>query len=137
MKYLNILLTMLILTGCGFNSVDIKPDIYYLPKATIGQPYRYVIHTSGNIMYISMATWPEDTTGLDWHYSQADSTYWDKNSKQGDAIEITGIPKDNLDKEIKIAFLGNSFGTNFPGQDFYKEYIIKLVPTTQTPPAKH
>lgn len=128
---------MIILTGCGMNRVEIKPDIYYLPKATIGQPYRYVIYTSGNIMDISMVTWPEDTTGLVWHYSQADSTYWDKDNKQGNAIEITGIPKDNPDKEIKVAFFGGSFGTNFPGEDFYKEYMIKLIPATNTSSIKH
>lgn len=134
MRYIKswlLLSIFLLLTSCS-NKIELKPEGYYLHEATIGKPYRQVVYLRGNakVTYIDMGTWPEDSTGLTWRFSKADSSYWDENTKQGDAIEITGIPNDNPQKEIKIVFRGSCLGTMFPGEDLYKEYMIKLVSAT-------
>ncbi|MDF7675724.1 hypothetical protein PT286_03115 [Neisseriaceae bacterium ESL0693] len=126
---------VLVLLGCFMlaackNTVGFEPKNYYLPEATVGKPYRQVIHLypSGPLRHVSVGTWPEEA-GLDWQYSRTDSKYWRENREvKGNAIEITGIPADNPQKEIKIGVWGHTMGTMWPGTESYKEYMIKLAP---------
>lgn len=132
-----ILLISFMFTACS-NTVSFEPKSYYLPEATIGKPYRQVIHlhTSSAVTAVNINTWPDDA-GLDWQYSRVDSSYWDDNDDvKGNAIEIIGIPTDNPQKEIKIGVWGSALANMWPGTQSYKEYIIKLIPDSAKPIVK-
>lgn len=117
--------TLFILLGCGLPP-EIKPDVYYLPEGTIGQPYYHMIQFPSIPSSIRFSTWPEDS-GLTWRFGKDRYTN----------IEIIGIPKDNHSNEIKIGMWGSQYGNMFSsGIDFYKEYMIKLAPSTNKPTIK-
>lgn len=144
MSYKNffILASIFIIAGCT-NHVVVKPNNYYLPEANIGRPYKQIIYLQ-NISpeTLWVASWPEHS-GLHWQFSRDHSSYWNSETKEGDAIEIIGTPNDNNLKKIKIGILGFGSKTLFDGRhipdakaDFYKEYMVKLiqnVPSTSNP----
>lgn len=129
MKYMRLLLlsASIMLVACTGGRVKPKPEGYYLPAATVGKPYHQVIELYDSIRgFTTLDTWPENP-GLEWRFGDTEST----------TIEISGIPKNNRDKEIKVGIWGGSYRGMFDGDlSFYKEYMIKLMPEDRTPPAK-
>ena len=118
-----ILLLVFILIGCR-STIKYIPDENYLPDAYKNKPYHELISINGGKVIDSLF-WFEITplnSGL--------TVEPDEEEKHGEVyttynrVKIQGIPKVSGDIKLKIG--GGTFGTNFPGVDFEKNYIIKV-----------
>lgn len=117
-KYLA-LFTAIMLVGCA-PSVKVTPN--KLPDAYLNQPYET------NIKIINSAV--DDMT----FYSKFSDNSFKINPKVKESgqddynnLTIRGLP--TTLKPVKVYISGNTYGTNFPGKDFEKEYTIEVKVT--------
>ena len=117
-KYL-VLFMATLLFGCA-PSVEVTPN--KLPDAYLNQPYKT------NINIINSAV--DDMTFYST-FSEASFklTPGVRESGQDDYnnLTISGLP--TTLKPITVYISGNTYGTNFPGKDFEKEYTIEVKVT--------
>lgn len=106
----------LLLFGCA-PSVEVTPD--KLPDAYLNQPYETnidIINSAVDDMTF-YSTFSDDSFKID--PGVRESSQDDYNN-----LTVSGLPT-NL-KPIKVYISGNTYGTNFPGKEFDKEYTIKV-----------
>lgn len=108
--------TVLMLFGCSPN-VEVTPS--KLPDAYLNQSYQANIEiTGGTVVDLNFHSKVSDTS-FKIIPSIAEGGYKDYN-----LLTVTGTP--TRLEPIYIYIAGDTYGTNFPGKRFKKEYAIKV-----------
>lgn len=114
-KYI-IVVSSLLIIGCS-DPVKVSPD--KLPDAYLNQPYQTNIEiTGGAVVELSFYSEVSDAS-FKIMPSIAEGGYKDNNM-----LTVTGTP--TTLEPIYINIAGSTYGTNFPGKDFEKEYTIEV-----------
>lgn len=114
-------------------------EAYYLPSATIGKPYRQIIHIHGSVPRTIWVSINPDNNGLQFRYLWSDPAKTVV-SNRGDMIEISGIPgKENAgssDEDILVATIESYGHQDRSDNDLQakKKYYIKLIPQKKPKP---
>lgn len=114
-KYI-VVVSILLVIGCN-DPVKVSPD--RLPNAYIHQPYQTNIEITGGTV-----------VDLNFHSEVSDASFTIMPSiaeggyKDYNLLTVTGTPT-TLDP-IYIYVTGDTYGTNFPGERFKKEYTIAV-----------
>ena len=114
-KYLAIL-SALLLVGCTPN-VKVTPN--KLPEAYLNQSYQANIEiTGGAVSDMTFYTKFSDSS-FEITPSTAEGGYKDYN-----LLTVIGTP--TTLEPVSVYIAGSTYGTNFPGKDFEKEYTIEV-----------
>ncbi len=106
----------LLLTSCS-QPIEIKPN--KLPDAYLNDPYQAEIEIiGGSVVEMSFSAKVSDTNFRILHHIDTDG-YPDYNH-----LTVQGTPI--VLKPIYIKLVGGTYGTNFPGKEFVKEYKIMV-----------
>jgi len=108
--------TSLLILGCS-DPVKVSPD--KLPEAYLNQSYQANIEiTGGTVVDLNFHSKVSDTS-FKIIPSIAEGGYKDYN-----LLTVTGIP--TTLEPVNIYIAGDTYGTNFPGKRFNKEYSIEV-----------
>lgn len=111
-----LLTTTLLMLGCS-DPVKVSPD--KLPDAYLNQPYQANIEiTGGTVVDLNFHS-ELSNNSFKILPSMAEGGYKDYN-----LLTVTGTP--TRLEPIYIYIAGDTYGTNFPGKRFKKEYTIKV-----------
>lgn len=108
--------TSLLILGCS-DPVKVSPD--KLPEAYLNQSYQANIEiTGGTVVDLNFHSKVSDTS-FKIIPSIVEGGYKDYN-----LLTVTGIP--TTLEPVNIYIAGDTYGTNFPGKRFNKEYSIEV-----------
>lgn len=108
--------TSLLILGCS-DPVKVSPD--KLPEAYLNQPYQANIEITGGTV-----------VDLNFHSEVSDNSFKiipsiaEGGYKDYNLLTVTGTPTTLEPVHIYIA--GDTYGTNFPGKRFNKEYTLEV-----------
>ena len=114
-KYI-IVVSSLLIIGCS-DPVKVSPD--KLPEAYLNQPYQANIEITGGTV-----------VDLNFHSEVSDNSFKiipsiaEGGYKDYNLLTVTGTPTTLEPVHIYIA--GDTYGTNFPGKRFNKEYTLEV-----------
>lgn len=116
------------MSGCTGSHPTILPEKSDLKVATVNHKYQEVIEIKGgavNESSVSVSISPNDS-GLVWSPEEIKYSFGggDGVNKDYHRIIISGIPKKS--GEYRVTVSGFTLGTMHSGQDFYKQYTIKI-----------
>lgn len=127
MKYL-ICVLIIIVSGCTASRLAVLPEKNELTIAKVNYRYRDVIEIKGgavNESSVSVSITPNGS-GLVWNPEEIKYTFGGEDGVNKDyhRIIISGIPEKSGDYSVTVS--GFTLGTMHSGQDFYKQYTIKI-----------
>ena len=127
MRYF-ICVLIFIVSGCSSTHPTILPEKSALKVATVNHKYREVIEIKGgavNESSVSVSITPNDS-GLAWNPEETKYSFGGEDGVNKDyhRIIISGIPKKS--GEYLVTISGFTLGTMYSGQDFYKQYTVKI-----------
>lgn len=108
--------TSLLILGCS-DPVKVSPD--KLPEAYLNQSYQANIEITGGTV-----------VDLNFHSKVSDASFKiipsiaEGGYKDYNLLTVTGIP--TTLEPVNIYIAGDTYGTNFPGKRFNKEYSIEV-----------
>ena len=108
--------TSLLILGCS-DPVKVSPD--KLPEAYLNQSYQANIEITGGTV-----------VDLNFHSKVSDASFKiipsiaEGGYKDYNLLTVTGIP--TTLEPVNIYIAGDTYGTNFPGKRFNKEYTIEV-----------
>ena len=106
----------LVLIGCSA-PIDVLPNT--LPDAYLNQPYQANIEVTGGVV-----------VELNFHSELSDDSFKiipsiaEGGYKDYNLLTVTGTP--TTSEPIRVYVAGDTYGTNFPGKRFDKEYTIEV-----------
>lgn len=127
MKYF-ICVLIFIVSGCSSTHPTILPEKSDLKVAIVNHKYQEVIEIKGgavNESSVSVSITPNDS-GLAWNPEETKYSFGGEDGVNKDyhRIIISGVPKKAGDYRVTVS--GFTLGTMYSGQDFYKQYTIKI-----------
>lgn len=123
-----ICILILIVSGCTASRLTVLPEKNELTIATVNYKCRDIIEIKGeavNEFSVSVSITPNGS-GLVWNPEEIKYSFGGEDGVNKDyhRIIISGIPKKSGDYSVTVS--GFTLGTMHSGQDFYKQYTIKI-----------